>query len=255
MCIFFKPEWHSLDCRNSSFLNNKFYSYTSETWRSPWTWKKKWDWETNNSINKSFSSNVVPGRFLMDEIKHFHLHLPPDRARIYPSSWSAELRHQTDTARAETAADTYLSPRFNSNNNNSFSGNVLAFKAAHFWSASIWVWAHSDTRAQGGGSAAAAVAVARAVQCWTCISPVRNGSYTAEATELPRLSPRSGVWLSALQDQLFYCAVDKERITCWKRLSALRSKHAKVFFGEKGEARWFLIHGTWERVRQVQNRS
>lgn len=129
---------------------------------------KKWDWETNNSINKSFSSNVVPGRFLMDEIKHFHLHLPPDRARINPSSWSAELRHQTDTARAETAADTSLSlsPRFNSssNNNNSFSGNVLAFKAAHFWSASIWVWAHSDTRAQGGGSAAAAaVAVARAL--------------------------------------------------------------------------------------------
>lgn len=70
---------------------------------------KKWDWETNNSINKSFSSNVVPGRFLMDEIKHFHLHLPPDRARINPSSWSAELRHQTDTARAETAADTSLS--------------------------------------------------------------------------------------------------------------------------------------------------
>jgi len=62
--------------------------------------------ETSNSINKSFSSNVVPGRFLMDEIKHFHLHLPPDRALINPSSWSAELRHQTDTARAEEAADT-----------------------------------------------------------------------------------------------------------------------------------------------------
>jgi len=42
--------------------------------------------ETSNSINKSFSSNVVPGRFLMDEIKHFHLHLPPDRALINPSS-------------------------------------------------------------------------------------------------------------------------------------------------------------------------
>lgn len=119
------------------------------------------------------------------------------------------------------------------------------------------------TQAREGGSVAAAATavaavasvVACAVQCWSCISSVRNSSCSAEAPELPRLSPGSGVWLSALQDQLFYCAVDKERITCWKRLSALRSKHAKVFFGEKGEARWFLILWTWERVRQVQDRS
>lgn len=78
----------------------------------------------------------------MDEIKHFHL--PPDRA--YKSQQLISRAQTLNRPRASRDGSGHLSlfPRFNINNRSS--GNVLAFKAAHFWSASIWVWAHADTR-------------------------------------------------------------------------------------------------------------
>lgn len=43
-----------------SIKNNKFHSYLTETWCFT-LHRKKWGEEKSNSINKSFSPNVVPG--------------------------------------------------------------------------------------------------------------------------------------------------------------------------------------------------
>lgn len=210
----------------------------------------------NETINKSFSRSGVPGRFRVDYIKRFPSQCATWSARAYSIKRSvlikrAHMHSERRKRRREEGGSGHrrFMPSCQQEPWKRFRASLLHFD---FAKPTVRVFFRRSRISLEWWNTTLARARAHARSLARAHTHTRRGFYRG------RLASSSSC--SCLTAWIFEVSVSSFPFLTWIKwesvvegsVCAARSKHAKVFPGEEGEARWFLMRRAGERLWQVK---